>query len=85
MLEAIDELPIPDRLFDGGDKQLPYLLTSRGCPYECTFCASQAYWKKPRYFSAGYVVKEIKRIRSEYPNVNFLGIWDDLYIRIPLL
>ncbi len=57
--ENIDELPFPDRNFlnlknyhklnmghsPSNDKFTP-LITSRGCPFDCTFCASAVFWEK---------------------------------------
>jgi anaerobic magnesium-protoporphyrin IX monomethyl ester cyclase len=55
------------------------VITSRGCPYRCVFCASTAFWNRIRFHSAEYVVAEIKEIRERYhtPHVYF---WDDLFV-----
>jgi radical SAM superfamily enzyme YgiQ (UPF0313 family) len=48
------------------------MITSRGCPYNCTFCATPKLWRrKVRYHSPIYVVNEMKyrynrRIRKFY-------------------
>ena len=79
LIENLDEFGLPDRALYPIDKK-PYLLTSRGCPYECTFCSSRAYWGKPRYFSAEYICKDIESIMNLYPDIWLIGIWDDLFI-----
>ncbi len=41
--------------------------TSRGCPYECTFCGVRSIWGKTvRYFSAERIVEEIENLISNY-------------------
>lgn len=57
------------------------LLTSRGCPYNCAFCSAIGIWKrKYRCFSAEYVINEIKGLLKDYPNLEGIIIWDDLFI-----
>ncbi|MBM5804858.1 MAG: B12-binding domain-containing radical SAM protein [Candidatus Verstraetearchaeota archaeon] len=55
------------------------LFTSRGCPYDCTFCSSWCFWgRKIRFHSAGYVVGEIKELVDRWHVKEFL-IYDDLF------
>jgi len=54
------------------------MFTSRGCYYRCTFCASSRFWDKVRFFSAEYVVNEIKYLIKKY-DVEQIGFWDDLF------
>ncbi|MBU2634607.1 MAG: radical SAM protein [Nanoarchaeota archaeon] len=43
------------------------LITSRGCPYDCSFCGSQTMWgKKVRFRSPENVVQELKEIIGNY-------------------
>lgn len=56
------------------------MMTSRGCPYNCVYCASPAFWRRTlRFHSAQYVVDEINQIVNEY-KVDSIRIWDDLFI-----
>jgi radical SAM superfamily enzyme YgiQ (UPF0313 family) len=55
------------------------MFTSRGCPYDCIFCASTAFWQKPRFASAEYVVAEIHELVSRY-RVKIISFFDDLFI-----
>jgi anaerobic magnesium-protoporphyrin IX monomethyl ester cyclase len=55
------------------------LITSRGCPYACAFCASGILWRRTiRYHSANYVVSEIKERIRKYGS-RHLFIKDDLF------
>jgi len=79
LIENINELGLPDRALYPIDKK-PYLLTSRGCSYKCSFCSSRAFWGKPRHFSAEYVCKDIESIMNLHSDIGLIGIWDDLFI-----
>jgi anaerobic magnesium-protoporphyrin IX monomethyl ester cyclase len=74
-IENLDLLPIPYRQKD----EIPYLFSSRGCPFRCAFCASSAFWGKMRYFSAEYVFQEIGQILERFgEKVTHLTFMDDL-------
>lgn len=55
------------------------MLTSRGCPYKCTFCSTTLFWCRPRLHSAEYVVEEMKELINRY-DVDGILIFDDLFI-----
>ena len=78
----IDNIPFPDYdLFNISDynttkgiaKRHPasYIITSRGCPYNCTFCSSKALnpttGKKIRFRSPENIIKEISLLHTLYP------------------
>ena len=79
LLQNLDELPFPDRgiYYDKYDilgmrDQKPFI-TSRGCPYRCTFCYSnicqKLYQGKGRYvrqFSPERIIQEIKETKERY-------------------
>lgn len=68
----LDELPFParellpmDKYFSVGAKQIPsdYILSSRGCPYQCTFCADHlVHGKRFRFRSPENIIKEVEEI-----------------------
>jgi len=74
-IEPLDRIPFPTM---EGDSP-PYLFSSRGCPYKCTFCASTAFWQRTRFFSAEYVLEQVASLlrRKPWPQLLF---WDDLVI-----
>jgi len=65
----LDALPYPDISdFDAsGYAQYPAwgVISSRGCPYSCIFCASPALWQRRVYVrSPGNIVDEIERLQQ---------------------
>lgn len=81
-IKNMDVLPFPDRnLLNIPRKQSVYLFSSRGCPYNCYFCASTRFWGRAnvRFFSAEYVIREIEYLLKKY-NPNLISFKDDLFI-----
>lgn len=93
LMKDIDKIPIPDRsLFNKeyfkpkvsynklrGKKVIEAgILTSRGCPYHCTFCSASAFWNRIRFHSSEYVAKEVKYLIDNF-NVNYLVVYDDFF------
>ncbi|OPZ03559.1 MAG: Ribosomal protein S12 methylthiotransferase RimO [candidate division BRC1 bacterium ADurb.BinA364] len=54
-------------------------MSSRGCPYRCSFCASAKHWGRFRAFSANYVAREIEWLRERY-DPEIILFFDDLFI-----
>ena len=80
MHRPLDDLPFPARdLMHIGPGESVGMITSRGCPYRCVFCASSAFWKKVRFHSAEYVVAEAKEIVQRY-RTRHIYLWDDLFV-----
>ncbi len=75
-ITPLDRIPHPIR----SSEESPYLLTSRGCPYQCAFCGSTAFWNKVRFFGVEYVLEEIERIITQFPQNRHIAIWDDLFV-----
>ncbi len=88
----LDELPFPDRelLFarDRVSRQsgIKHFITSRGCPYDCTYCFNHALaalyrgmGKRLRQMSVGRVIEEVRWVQTRYP-MQFVVFLDDLFI-----
>lgn len=65
----MDDLPIPDlNLLDqvGKMRSIP-VMTSRGCPYDCTFCCvTRMFGRRYRYRCIESVIEELTRYRGEH-------------------
>lgn len=80
-LPNVDSLPFPDyRTFIGYEEMRKYpLLTSRGCPYNCNYCAVGIVCSKEhRPRKAESVVEELKQAKI-YNNVISFVIIDDSF------
>jgi anaerobic magnesium-protoporphyrin IX monomethyl ester cyclase len=65
LIAEIDSLPIPDRSFINRSEYFgEVLLTGRGCPFDCAYCASRNIWgRKVRMRSVGSIIEELKILR----------------------
>ncbi|MBF0176664.1 MAG: radical SAM protein [Magnetococcales bacterium] len=83
-IEEIDSLPFPDRRFIshidyhsvlGISARLATIITSRGCPYQCTFC--DVPYKRYRRRSTVSVMDEVEAcLAMGYEEIHF---YDDLF------
>jgi radical SAM superfamily enzyme YgiQ (UPF0313 family) len=87
-INDLDSLPLPaydlidmNRYSDElvtGEKAIS-ILTGRGCPHNCSFCASPKLWRrKVRYHSVEYTINHIKYLIDNY-NLHNLRIMDDTF------
>ena len=79
----IDTLPFPSRgLLLHPENFLPedlaIIMTSRGCPFGCTFCYKEMFGKKIRYRSIDNVLKEMKYVIKKY-NAKQFAFKDDSF------
>lgn len=64
----MDRLPIPDlKLLNRYSSMLSIpVMTSRGCPYNCTFCCvTEMFGRRYRHRCTGSVIEELKRYRGK--------------------
>lgn len=73
----LDILPFPDR--KKIQKDNGYLMTSRGCPFNCSYCASSKFWDGIRFHSPARVIAEIQELVTIH-DVHKINIEDDLFI-----
>ena len=80
-IDDLDRLPFPswdlvDRkkyIMPFTDRKFLLVATSRGCPFNCVFCADSAYYgKKLRKRSPGRIVDEMEWIKNEFGIEDFL-------------
>lgn len=72
LINYLDSLPFPDfdglpiRSYGNGKKLIFPILSSRGCPINCSFCNERVYWKRYRERSPDNVLEEFKHQRRKY-------------------
>ncbi len=54
------------------------MITSRGCPYTCSFCDRTVFEKSHKYNSADYIYAHMKYLRDDF-GVRHINIYDDLF------
>ncbi|MBC9072509.1 radical SAM protein [Thauera sp. CAU 1555] len=54
------------------------MITSRGCPYTCSFCDRTVYERLYKYNSPQYVHDHIRHLRDSF-GVHHINIYDDLF------
>ncbi len=90
--DDMDRIAFPDRelLFEKDDfarqSGIKHFITSRGCPYDCTYCFNHALaqvykgkGKRLRQMSVDKVIQEIQWVQERYP-LQFVVFLDDLFI-----
>jgi len=78
-IENIDELPLPAyHLLDIEKYDAAFsILTSRGCPYKCTFCTETNHWGNKVVFRSIDNVIEDLRLIKKYSNSRVVLFQDD--------
>lgn len=91
-IEDLDQLPLPARHLIHmddyrktklGSRDITPLITSRGCPYRCTFCASSQFWgTKVRMRSVEAVLNELEELHKRY-HFHAVAFLDDTFNLFP--
>lgn len=92
LIKDLDELPWIDRkiFYDAAPSlrhfKMRGVLTSRGCPYQCTYCFNHAFnkmfsgsGKVVRRRSVSSVINELLYLKNEYGPVNMFRFSDDTF------
>ncbi len=97
LIEDLDTIPYPDRSLINFEQYLrppgnirglifhraTSLISSRGCPYYCTFCSSHTlFGRKIRYRSVDNVIAEIDELVNKY-KIDALWFLDDTLMEKP--
>ena len=90
-IKDLDSIPLPDRTFFDFERYMSHgknqgffnkprrgnLITSRGCPYKCTFCSKTFSGSRMR--SIENLEEEIRFLKSEF-NIEEIGFNDELVL-----
>ena len=73
-IRDLDQFAPPDRaLMMNRDTYCPedmgLIMTSRGCPFSCTFCATDN--RQVRYRSIEHILREIRHVKTAYGTIHF--------------
>lgn len=89
-IEDIDSIPFPDRIiiknernihqaYTDNKKRIASVLSSRGCPFRCSFCCSPVVWqRKTRFRSPVNILDEIEELERTL-QIQFLKFADDTF------
>jgi magnesium-protoporphyrin IX monomethyl ester (oxidative) cyclase len=90
-IEQLDELPLPAYgllrgfprgyhlpLFNSPAAPGATMITSRGCPYSCSFCDRSVFGRKYRFQSADYVYEHMAHLAKDF-GIRHINIYDDLF------
>ncbi len=75
-IDNLDCLPFPDRetllgLDTYTSEDMGLLMGSRGCPYNCSYCATQIWTRKVRYRSLANILEEVVYVHRQYGTRQF--------------
>jgi radical SAM superfamily enzyme YgiQ (UPF0313 family) len=89
-IDDIDSLPFPDRFLIKQERNIQQayrdngiriasIFSSRGCPFQCAFCASNSVWsRKVRYRSANNILDEFEQVVEDL-KIDFIKFSDDTF------
>jgi radical SAM superfamily enzyme YgiQ (UPF0313 family) len=81
LISDLDILPFPKHeIFFHKDRNTGNLLTTRGCPFNCSFCCLDSISRrKVRYRSVVNIVNEVEWLVKTYPQMTRIWIHDDTF------
>lgn len=81
LIQNLDTIPrFPYELFDANKYNLGFLVTSRGCPYNCIFCSQRLIsGKKYRFSSCETIIETINLLINKY-NQQSITFLDDNFL-----
>jgi len=81
-ISDLDKLPFPSRdsfLNNTNYSEMGYLITGRGCPFSCAYCASPRIWQRiVRFRSVQNVIEELRYLKERF-NPPVIRLVDDTF------
>jgi len=89
-IRNLDDLPFPNRqtiknernisqAFHDEGERITSVLSSRGCPFRCSFCCSHVLWQhKVRFRSPANILDEVEELIRDW-DIQFLKFADDTF------
>ncbi len=86
----LDSIPFPDRktirqdrniaeAYRDNKKRIAAIFSSRGCPFRCRFCTSNAVWtRRVRFRSPGNILDEFEQVVKDL-HIDFMKFSDDTF------
>jgi anaerobic magnesium-protoporphyrin IX monomethyl ester cyclase len=76
-IAPLDRIPFPQRALWSFKDRMKWIASSRGCPYECSFCGLAR--SRYRLFPADYVVRELVEMKETF-QIQAITFQDDLFV-----
>jgi radical SAM superfamily enzyme YgiQ (UPF0313 family) len=85
LIDDLDSLPFPKHeLFITPEREMACILTTRGCPFKCSFCCLHTISRRKfRKRSAKNAVDEVEHIVNTFKNIKIIQIADDTFTLDP--
>jgi radical SAM superfamily enzyme YgiQ (UPF0313 family) len=81
-IKNLDELPMPnyDLLMDDySPNGYGHVLSARGCPFNCAFCASKIMWhRRVTFKSVDRIIKEMEYVYDRF-GTDYFTFWDETF------
>ena len=89
-IKDINSIPFPDRktirnernieqAYEDNGVRITSVLSSRGCPFSCSFCSSHCIWGRiPRFRSSQNILDEVEQLIKEW-KIEFVKFADDTF------
>lgn len=84
LIADLDTLPFPKHeVYFSEKRTMASMITSRGCPFHCSFCVLNAITRGyPRKRSVQNVIQEIEYLIAKYPQLETIWFHDDQFFLI---
>lgn len=79
LITNLDELPFTNIDYSNEESDIAYIITGRGCAFNCAFCFEGNNSNNVRFRTVENVIEEIKEILNKYPHIKIIQFLDDTF------